>query len=87
MCIDMAHSLMLFAIRVVEVMFFSGLVGCASVVVVSWISIFKDGFSDPRETESDSHWESQPTASTRDKSMAASVSLARNRRYKKSALL
>ena len=32
--------------RVLEVMFFCGLIGCAGVVVVSWISIFKSGFSD-----------------------------------------
>jgi hypothetical protein len=34
---------------VLEVMFFTGLVGCALVVVVSWISIFKSGFSDADE--------------------------------------
>ena len=32
--------------RVLQVAFFTGLIGCASCVVVSWISIFKDGFSD-----------------------------------------
>lgn len=37
---------MYIAARVLQVAFFMGLVGCASVVVVSWISIFKDGFSD-----------------------------------------
>jgi hypothetical protein len=32
--------------RLIEIMFFTGLAGCALVVVISWISIFKDGFSD-----------------------------------------
>lgn len=54
----MTHSLMLLAARVVEIMFFTGLVGCASVVVVSWVFIFRDGFSDLLNRESDSHWES-----------------------------
>jgi hypothetical protein len=31
--------------RALEVAFFTGLIGCAVVVVWSWISIFKDGFS------------------------------------------
>lgn len=51
----MAHSLMVFAMRVVGIMFFTGLVGCASVVLISWISIFKDGFSDLQNRESDNH--------------------------------
>jgi hypothetical protein len=33
-------------IRILECMFFAGLIGCAFVVVLSWISILKDGFSD-----------------------------------------
>ena len=53
----MAHALMIFAERVITVMFFTGLAGCASVVVVSWISIFKDGFSDPKNQQIESHWE------------------------------
>ena len=53
----MAHSIMLLAARLVVVMFFVGLTGCASVVVISWISIFRDGFSDIRGTKTDSHWE------------------------------
>jgi|GEM_PF-3555934 len=31
---------------VLEVMFFVGLVGCASAIVLSWIDILKDGFTD-----------------------------------------
>jgi hypothetical protein len=34
--------------HLVEVLFFTGLIGCASVVVFSWISILKDGFSKDR---------------------------------------
>jgi len=44
----MAHPFMILATRVVEILFFTGIVGCALVVVISWISIFKDGFSDPQ---------------------------------------
>ena len=55
----MAHSLVLFAEKVVATMFFTGLAGCVSVVVVSWISIFKDGFANSRKVEVDADWESQ----------------------------
>jgi len=53
----MAHSLFLLAERVVTIMFFTGLTGCACVVVISWISIFGDGFSDLKNKESDSNWD------------------------------
>ncbi len=55
----MAHELMIVAERVVTVMFCAGLAGCATVVVVSWISIFKDGFSDLKNKQNDSYWESR----------------------------
>jgi hypothetical protein len=71
----MAHSVLLFATRVVEVMFFTGLVGCASVVFASWISIFKDGFSDIRNRDGESHWDSQQHKSVSAKSRSASASL------------
>ena len=32
-------------LRVLEGLFFVGLIGCAVVVCISWISIFKTGFS------------------------------------------
>jgi len=51
----MSNSLMLLAMRLVEIMFFVGLGGCAFVVVISWISIFKEGFSDPGNTKPDYH--------------------------------
>jgi hypothetical protein len=41
----MLHSLLLLATKIVEVLFFVGLVGCVLVVTISWISIFKEGFS------------------------------------------
>jgi hypothetical protein len=41
----MSHSLLLLATQIIEVMFFVGLVGCVLVVAISWISIFKEGFS------------------------------------------
>ena len=34
--------------RVVEIAFFTGLVGCAFVVVLSWIDIVKEGFRPDR---------------------------------------
>jgi hypothetical protein len=49
----MVNSLMVLATRAVEIMFFTGLVGCAFVVIISWISIFKEGFSDPGNTKAD----------------------------------
>jgi hypothetical protein len=40
-----AIKVMNWATYVLDTMFFIGLTGCASVVVFSWISIFKSGFS------------------------------------------
>ena len=31
--------------RLIEVLFFFGLIGCTGVVVISWISIFRSGFA------------------------------------------
>jgi hypothetical protein len=42
----MLAKLVVLGVHVIEVMFFTGLVGCVLVVVISWISIFKGGFSD-----------------------------------------
>lgn len=47
----MANSLAVLATRVVEVMFFTGLIGCVSVVIISWVSIFREGFSNPRNAK------------------------------------
>ena len=44
---------MVLAMRLVEWMFFAGLIGCAFVVVVSWVSIFKEGFSDPGNSKAE----------------------------------
>ena len=71
----MAHSLMMLAEHVVEIMFFIGLVGCASVVALSWISIFRDGFSDLQNRESDSQWEPQHSATTSAQSRSPSASV------------
>lgn len=57
MRLGMALALMILAERVVTVMFFTGLAGCAGVVLISWISIFNDGLSDPENREIESHWE------------------------------
>jgi hypothetical protein len=46
---------MLLAVHVVEVMFFTGLIGCTLVVCISWISIFRDGFSHRDDQKPDSH--------------------------------
>jgi hypothetical protein len=42
----MADEIIAFAARVLEVMFFTGLIGCALMIIVSWIEIFADGLSD-----------------------------------------
>jgi hypothetical protein len=42
----MASRLAVLAMRVIEVMFFSGLLGCAVVVLISWISIGKGCFTE-----------------------------------------
>jgi hypothetical protein len=41
-----AFQFAFWATHVLDVAFFAGLAGCASVVVLSWISILKEGFSD-----------------------------------------
>ena len=41
----MAYKLAVIAMRVVEVLFFTGLSGCAVVVILSWISVGRDSFS------------------------------------------
>ena len=38
-------KLAVLALHLVEIVFFLGIVGCASVVVISWVSIFSEGFS------------------------------------------
>lgn len=40
----MLHSLMVLATKIVEVLFFVGIVGCVLVVTISWVSIFREGF-------------------------------------------
>ena len=74
-CLEMTNLLLILAMRVVEVLFFTGLVGCAMVIVISWISIFGDGFSDPRNKETESHWASQHETSRSAESRQASASL------------
>jgi hypothetical protein len=41
----MAYKLMVIAMRVIEVLFFTGLSGCAVVVILSWIYVGRDSFS------------------------------------------
>jgi len=41
----MFHSIVVLATKIIEVLFFVGIVGCLLVVTISWISIFKEGFS------------------------------------------
>jgi hypothetical protein len=50
----MAHPFMILAMRVIEILFFTGIVGCALVVVISWISIFRDGISNSHSTQAES---------------------------------
>jgi hypothetical protein len=42
---SMGSRLALIAMRVVEVMFFTGLVGCVSTVIISWFQVGRDSFS------------------------------------------
>jgi len=44
-------TLAIFLIRVIELLFFVGLAGCAVVVVVSWFSIFKAEFFDKEDVK------------------------------------
>ena len=46
---DGAMKFMMWATYVIQAVFFAGLIGCASVVLLSWISILKSGFSDRDE--------------------------------------
>ena len=41
----MLDRMILWMFRVLAVMFFTGLIGCAAVVIISWISIFQSGFT------------------------------------------
>ena len=45
------HKLMHWAMYAVEILFFTGLAGCVLVVVISWVSIFKTGFSKSNKEE------------------------------------
>ncbi|KAA6460933.1 hypothetical protein DYQ86_11675 [Acidobacteria bacterium AB60] len=40
-------------IRLIEVLFFTGLAGCSIVVVLSWLSIFKSEFFDKEDMKTD----------------------------------
>jgi hypothetical protein len=40
----MMLTISIWMMRALEVMFFVGLTGCALVVVISWVSIFGEGF-------------------------------------------
>lgn len=40
----MLHSVLVLATKLVEVLFFVGIVGCVLVVAISWVSIFREGF-------------------------------------------
>jgi hypothetical protein len=71
----MSNSFLLFLTHVIEIMFFTGLVGCVAVVAISWISIFGDGFSDPRNKQSDAHWSTQNDSSRSEDTRRVSASL------------
>ena len=42
---DVTYKLAVLAIRIVEFMFFAGVIGCSVAVLFSWVSILKDGLS------------------------------------------
>jgi hypothetical protein len=45
----MSFKLMLWSKNILEIMFFTGLIGCVGVVFLSWISILKSAFSEKSE--------------------------------------
>ena len=45
----MTDNLMLWGKHALTIMFFTGLVGCVSVVLFSWVSILKSAFSEKPE--------------------------------------
>ena len=45
----MAFNLMIWTKDLLEVLFFAGLIGCISVVLLSWVSILKSAFSENPE--------------------------------------
>lgn len=49
----MGYSLAVLATKIITILFFSGLIGCCLVVVISWVSIFKEGFSDPKNAKAE----------------------------------
>jgi hypothetical protein len=38
-------------LHVLEIGFFAGIAGCALVILISWISIFKEGFTKDKPTD------------------------------------
>lgn len=44
----MPDSFISFVGRLIEIVFFIGLSGCVLVILVSWVSIFSDGFTKDR---------------------------------------
>jgi hypothetical protein len=47
--IYMTANAMVWSKNVLEFMFFTGIIGCVSVVIFSWVSILKSAFSDSNE--------------------------------------
>jgi len=45
----MTLKMMLWSKELLTLMFFTGLIGCIGVVLLSWISILKSAFSDENE--------------------------------------
>jgi hypothetical protein len=40
----MGHTISVWAIKLVEAIFFAGLLGCVLVVAISWVSVSRSGF-------------------------------------------
>ena len=41
----MGFQIAVWFMKLIEILFFAGLIGCAVTVLISWVSIFKEGFS------------------------------------------
>jgi hypothetical protein len=44
----MGFKIMVISMHTVEIMFFTGLIGCVVVVLISWVSVIKGCFDDTK---------------------------------------
>jgi hypothetical protein len=80
----MLDHLIQWFLHALTVMFFTGLTGCLMVVVISWVSIFRSGFSpdtpldhqvDQNQSDANKKWTQGPPRTQRDPVRTASATL------------